>query len=127
MARRRNPYRPGTLSYERQRRAELNQRRALSEARALPATRPDTKQRARESARKRKERRQQTPKQIERARERQRQARARQPLRPFLAMDGEGGGTDDLGRQLYLMMVAADALGEEERILHRNGGPLTTA
>ena len=78
--------------------------------------------RARDSERKRKERRQQTPEHIERARERQRQARARQPLRPFLAMDGEGGGTDDLGRQLYLMMVAADALGEEERILHRNGG-----
>jgi hypothetical protein len=34
MAERRNPYRPGTLSYERQRRAELNRRRALAEARA---------------------------------------------------------------------------------------------
>ena len=47
---RQNPYRPGTLSYERQRRAELNQRRALAEARASRATRPDTKQRAQKQA-----------------------------------------------------------------------------
>src|SRR5262249_4086655 len=76
---------------------------------------------------KRDARRQQTPEQIERNRERQRPARANRPLRPFWAIDGEGGGTDALGRQIYLTMVAADAFGEEEPIVHRNGEALTTA
>jgi hypothetical protein len=81
---------------------------------------------ARDRERQREKRRRQTPEQIEDERERQRKARARKPPRPFLAIDGEGGGTDALGRQLYLTMVAADAFGEEERIVHRNGEALTT-
>jgi hypothetical protein len=47
---RRNPYRPGSASYERLRRAELNRRRALAEARASRATQPETKQRAQRQA-----------------------------------------------------------------------------
>jgi hypothetical protein len=50
MAERRIPYRPGTLSYERQRRAELNRRRALAEARASRAKKPETRQRAQRQA-----------------------------------------------------------------------------
>ena len=50
MAERRNPYRPGTLSYERHRRAELNRRRALAEARAERAKKPETRQRAQRQA-----------------------------------------------------------------------------
>lgn len=50
MAERRNPYRPGTLSYERQRRADLNRRRALAEARAGRAKKAETRQRAQRQA-----------------------------------------------------------------------------
>jgi len=50
MAERRNPYRPGTLSYERQRRADLNRSRALAEARAGRAKNPETRQRAQRQA-----------------------------------------------------------------------------
>ena len=50
MAERRNPYRPGTLSYERQRRAELNRRRALADARAGRAKKAETRQRAQRQA-----------------------------------------------------------------------------
>jgi hypothetical protein len=81
---------------------------------------------ARDRARKRETRKQTTPEQRERERVRSREVRSRKPLRPFLAIDGEGGGTDALGRQLYLTMVAANAFGEEERIVHRNGEALTT-
>jgi hypothetical protein len=41
-----------------------------------------------------------------------------------MAIDGEGGGTDHLGRQNYLLMVAANS--EDEHVLHRRGEPLST-
>jgi hypothetical protein len=79
--------------------------------------------RKRERARKQKARRRQTPEQRER--ERKRKARAiqssnqreqererrqlRKTLRPFLPIDGEGGGTDYEGRQNYILMVAANS------------------
>jgi hypothetical protein len=47
---RQNPYRPGTLSYERQRRGELNRRRALAEARADRAKKPEIRQLAQRQA-----------------------------------------------------------------------------
>jgi len=75
----------------------------------------------RERERKRDERRQQTPEQCERQREHR---RCRKQLRPFIAIDGEGGGTDHLGRQNYLLMVAANS--EEEHMLDRRGESLST-
>jgi DNA polymerase type B, organellar and viral len=47
-------------------------------------------------------------------------------LKPFLAIDGEGGGTDELGRQNYFLMVASGQTSGEEYILHRQGKPLST-
>src|SRR5262249_32803338 len=44
-------------------------------------------------------------------------------VRPFMAIDGEGGGTDEWGRQNYLLMVASGA--GEEHVLHRNGKSLS--
>ena len=52
--------------------------------------------------------------------------RNRAKLRPFMAIDGEGGGTDELGRQNYLLMVASGQTAGEEYILHREGKPLST-
>lgn len=43
-------HRPGTVSYEHERRSDLNQRLPLAEQRASHATRPDTKQRAQKQA-----------------------------------------------------------------------------
>jgi hypothetical protein len=50
MAERRTPYRPGTASYERYRRGQLNRRRALAEARAVRAKKPEIRQRAQRQA-----------------------------------------------------------------------------
>lgn len=47
---RQNPYRRGSPSYDRLRRAELNRRRALAEARASRATRSETKRPAQQQA-----------------------------------------------------------------------------
>jgi hypothetical protein len=47
---RRNPYRPGTVSYGKLRRAELNRRRALAEANVARAKRPEAKRRAQRRA-----------------------------------------------------------------------------
>src|SRR5262245_26745315 len=98
--------------------------------------------RKRERLRKRNERKRQTPEQREAERQRKQQARKRQTreqrehenergrrrrqmnARPFMAIDGEGGGTDDLGRQNYLLMVASGTTVGEERMLHRDGKPL---
>jgi hypothetical protein len=82
-------------------------------------------QRERESARKREARKRRTTEQREREKERDRQ-RSRGRLRPFMAVDGEGGGTDELGRQNYLLMVAS-ALDGEEHVLHRGGRHLLTS
>ena len=49
-----------------------------------------------------------------------------QKLKPFMAIDGEGGGTDELGRQNYFLMVASGQTAGEEYILHREGKPLST-
>jgi hypothetical protein len=78
-------------------------------------------QRDHESARKREARTLQTPEQRSRERE---QRISRKKLRSFMAVDGEGGGTDELGRQNYLLMVAANSEGEYLR--HRQGEPLST-
>jgi hypothetical protein len=65
----------------------------------------------------------QTPEQREREKERETK-RCRRKEQPFLGIDGEGGGTDALGRQNYFLMVAANA--GEEYVLHRRGKHLST-
>jgi hypothetical protein len=86
---------------------------------------PEEKERdgARDRLRKRQFRARQLPEVTERERVRKVAARKRQPARPFLAIDGEGGGTDALGRQNYLLMVAAND--EHELICHRAGKALS--
>ena len=79
--------------------------------------------RGRARTRMRKLRRQQTAEQIEREAERKRNARARKPPHPFIAIDGEGGGTDAFGRQDYNLMMAVSA--EQEFVLN-TGRRLTT-
>ena len=44
-----------------------------------------------------------------------------------MAVDGEGGGTDDLGRQNYFLMCASGQTAGEEYILHRDGRPCPPA
>jgi hypothetical protein len=84
--------------------------------------RQTSEQRKRERLRKREGRKRQTHAQREREKERGRRRR-RMKIRPFMALDGEGGGTDELGRQNYLLMVASGA--GQPHILHRNGKPLS--
>ncbi len=58
--------------------------------------------------------------------ERQREEkRCRRKLRPFWGVDGEGGGTDELGRQNYFLMCASGQTSEEEYMVHREGRPLS--
>lgn len=71
--------------------------------------------RTRDSARKRQERKQWTPEQRQREKGRE-QKRIRRKLRPFMAIDGEGGGTDDLGRQYYKLMVASCPATDKELV-----------
>lgn len=47
---RRNPYRPGTVSYDRQRRAELRRKEALAKANAARAKSAETRRRGRQQA-----------------------------------------------------------------------------
>src|SRR5215470_12093228 len=97
-------------------------RRERERARKQEARRRQThEQRERECSRKHKARTIQTPEQRERERERR---QSRKKPRRFLAIDGEGGGTDYEGRQNYLLMVAANS--EETHVCHRDGDRLTT-
>src|SRR5215472_18762279 len=80
-------------------------------------------QRKQERLRKLEARRRQRPEQLEREKARGRRRR-QMNVRPFMAIDGEGGGSDELGRQSYLLMVASGMTVGEERVLHRDGMPL---
>jgi hypothetical protein len=118
--------------------ADMVQARGAEYARAIEARRE--RKRERERARKREARRRQTSDQRHRERARKHEARtqltseqrererelrrSRKKLRPFMAVDGEGGGTDALGRQNYLLMAAANS--EGEYLLDRQGEPLST-
>ena len=104
----------------------VERRRELERSRKREARKRQTpEQREHERERKREARLQQTP--VQREREKDREGRRnRAKLRPFMAIDGEGGGTDALGRQNYLLMVASGSTTGEERILHREGKPLST-
>jgi hypothetical protein len=83
-----------------------------------------TEQRSRDNERKREARTRLTHEQRERERDRDRRRFPRK-LRDFLGVDGEGGGTDELGRQNYLLMCASGSTAGEEYIAHREGRPLT--
>ena len=110
------------IEYERAIEARRERKRERERRRKSEARRGQTSdQHERERARKREARTLLTLEQRERERE---QRRCRKKLRPFMGVDGEGGGTDELGRQNYLLMVAANA--EGEHLLHRQGKPLST-
>lgn len=103
----------------------LGERRQRERVRKREARKRQTpEQLERERVRKREARKRRTPEQREREKVRER-SRDRKKLRPFMAIDGEGGGTDELGRQNYLLMVASGATAGEERILHQGGKPLS--
>jgi hypothetical protein len=87
--------------------------------------RQTSEQREYERARKQEARTRQTPEQREREKKREGR-RNRAKLRAFMAIDGEGGGTDALGRQNYFLMVASGQSLGEEHILQRQGKPLST-
>jgi hypothetical protein len=87
--------------------------------------RQTTEEREDERERKRQARLRQTPEQREREKERDGR-RNRAKLKPFLAIDGEGGGIDALGRQNYFLMVASGQTLGEEYVLRRQGKPLST-
>jgi hypothetical protein len=98
----------------------------------------------RERVRKREARKQQTPEQRERERIRKQNARKKQTLeqrerekkraasrsrrkmRPFMGVDGEGGGTDELGRQNYFLMAAVAGT-SEAYVRHAGGEALTVS
>jgi DNA polymerase type B, organellar and viral len=104
----------------------VEQRREHERVRKREARKRQTaEEREHERERKRQARLQQTPEQREREKEREAR-RDRAKLKPFLAIDGEGGGTDELGRQNYFLMVASGQTAGEEYMLHRQGKPLST-
>jgi hypothetical protein len=104
----------------------VEQRREHERVRKREARKRQTaEEREHERERKRQARLRQTPEQREREKEREAR-RDRAKLKPFLAIDGEGGGTDELGRQNYFLMVALGQTSGEEYILHREGKPLST-
>ena len=109
----------------RQRERESNRPRRCRLPRKLtPEQR--ARERERESNRPRRRRlpRKLTPEQRERQREKARQ-RSGNRLRPFWGVDGEGAGTDDKGRQPYILLAASGPGADEHRIVHRDGAALS--
>ena len=109
----------------RQRERESNRPRRCRLPRKLtPEQR--ARERERESNRPRRRRlpRKVTPEQRERQREKARQ-RSGNRLRPFWGVDGEGAGTDDKGRQPYILLAASGPGADEHRIVHRDGAALS--
>jgi hypothetical protein len=80
--------------------------------------------RRQEALRKREARRRQTPEQREKEQERESKRNRARKIAPFMAVDGEGAGTDVLGRQHYKMMAASRADGGGCS-RHNNGEPLS--
>ena len=92
----------------------VEQRREHERVRKREARKRQTaEEREHERERKRRARLGQTPEQREHEKEREGR-RNRAKLRPFMAVDGEGGGTDALGRQNYLLMVASGEVQREK-------------
>jgi hypothetical protein len=65
-----------------------------------------------------------TPEQRQRRRENDRQHSGNLHS-PFWGVDGEGAGTDDKGRQHYILMAASGPGADEHRVKHRDGAPLS--
>ncbi len=80
---------------------ERRERERLRKQQARNRQTPE--QRDHERDRKREARKRQTPEQREREKQRG-YKRDRRKLRPFMGVDGEGGGTDELHRQNYFLM-----------------------
>jgi hypothetical protein len=87
--------------------------------------RQTSEQRERERVRKQAARERETPEQREREKDREAR-RCRGKVREFMAVDGEGGGTDEFGRQNYFLMCASGQTAGEEYVCHHNGQPLST-
>jgi hypothetical protein len=75
--------------------------------------------------RKRNPRKRETAEQREREKKRQ-ASRSRRKVRPFMAVDGEGGGTDEVGRQNYFLMATVAGT-SEAYICHAGGEALMSA
>lgn len=94
---------------------------------ARQSTTPE--QRAKESERKRIARQSAPPSLREQWRvkdcERKKTARRNAPPKPFWGVDGEGAGTDDKGRQNYVLMAASGPGADEARVKHRDGAALS--
>jgi len=102
----------------------IEDRRERDKQRKREARKAQTdEQRQREAARKREFRKRQTSEQRERDQERKRK-KSQSKLRPFMGIDGEGGGTDFEGRQNYLFIAAGNS--KESHICHRDGEHLLT-
>jgi len=107
-----------------QQRASDRERKKTARLNATPEQR--ARERERECNRPRRCRlpRKLNPEQRERRREKARQ-RSRNRLRPFWGVDGEGAGTDDKGRQPYILLAASGPGADEHRIVHRDGAALS--
>jgi len=107
-----------------QQRASDRERKKTARLNATPEQR--ARERERECNRPRRCRlpRKLNPEQRERRREKARQ-RSGNRLRPFWGVDGEGAGTDDKGRQPYILLAASGPGADEHRIVHRDGAALS--
>ena len=107
-----------------QQRASDRERKKTARLNATPEQR--ARERERECNRPRRCRlpRKLNPEQRERRREKARQ-RSRNRLHPFWGVDGEGAGTDDKGRQPYILLAASGPGADEHRIVHRDGAALS--
>jgi hypothetical protein len=100
------------------RRREQNRKHQLK-AREQLTPEEHEHRRARNRERMRTTRQQMTPEQCEKERERNRSRH--KIIRPFMAVDGEGGGIDPVGRQPYLLMAASGSTAGEEHVKHCDG------
>jgi hypothetical protein len=116
-----NAYENSETDYERLVRERRERRRARKRQ---ARKRQRTEQRESERRRKQEARAHQTPDQRQREKVRE-QRRCRTKERSFMAVDGEGGETDELGRQNYFLMVASSQTAGQEHVLHRQGQPLS--
>lgn len=115
---------------ERKQTARLNttseQRTSDRERKKTARLNATPEQRARERARQRnRPRRCRLPRQLNAEQRERRRQRSRNRLRPFWGVDGEGAGTDDKGRQPYILMAASGPGADEHRIVHRDGAALS--
>ena len=114
------------MTSERREQQRANDRERMKTARLNATPEQRARERERECNRPRRCRlpRKLNPEQRERRREKARQ-RSRNRLHPFWGVDGEGAGTDDKGRQPYILLAASGPGADEHRIVHRDGAALS--